>query len=260
MVVLNSWKPSGRDILRKNVQEAFQWLGENALVLSMFNSQNAGDVPRCPYCYDGIYGASDTSGKICPYCYGTSYEGGIRAMWLCPILPSEPAFAELYEAKGQMAQELLRFQLPDYVEVWQDDFILRLNGWEAKEEAGTFTMLPSISRAYEIDTPQPQFVKDGLGYMGTEQRIGTVAFGVAVNIKHPICSVLLEGLPEELLNYSMPVPQPIQNENGALYIPYVKNKTNDASATSQTSKEPGSSDPRNIYGNRPPDYTQYGDF
>ena len=262
MVVLNSWKNSGRSLLKKNVQEAFQWLGENAVVLSMFNSQNAGDTPRCVHCWDPDYGQSDTSGRICPYCYGTGYEGGIRKMWCCPIITSQPDFAQLYENKGQLAEEILNFQLPDYVEVWQDDFILRLNGWQTKEENNSFVMNPAITRAYELATPQLQFVKDGFGYMGSVQRIGSVTIGSAVNIKHPICSLLLNGLPGSLVNYSMPVPQPIQNENGALYIPYITNggNNNDNSATAQTGELPSGNNSQHVRNNGVPDYTKYGIF
>ena len=232
MVVLNSWKPSGRDILRKNVQDAQQWLGENAAVCSMYNSQNAEGVPRCSHCFNPIYGSSSTSGGICQWCYGTGYEGGIRKMWLCPVLPSQTDYSQTYDNRGQLAGELMGFQLPDYVETWQDDFILRLNGWQVKNTNGIFTMTPAITTVYELDTPQPQFVKDGLGFMGTEQRIGTMVLGSLVNTPHPICKLFLNGLPMNLIDYSMPVPIPIQTQNGAILVPYIKN--------GETSNEPNS--------------------
>ena len=227
MVVVNTYKNSGPEILKKCVQEAQQWLGEPALVLSMWNSQNAKNTPRCKHCYNPAYGQSNTGDDICPYCYGTTYEGGIRAMWLCPIIVSNPEYTQLYDRRGQLAEQWINFQLPDYVEVWQNDFILRLNGWENVDNVTTdgqyLSMRPLISRGYQLDTPTPKYVKDGYGYLGTAQRVATIAQGAVINTEHPINNVCLAGVPIEAIDFSLDQPLPMQNQNGALYLPYVYN-------------------------------------
>ena len=227
MAVVRSWRNSGLELLKKNVQEAQEILGEPALVVSMYHSQNAGNQPRCKYCYDDVYGQSSTSGGICPHCFGTSYEGGVRALWLCPIVVSNPEFTQQYNNRGQMAEEWLNVQFPDYVETWQNDFLLRLNGWETIDnidsEGQYVTMRPMISRAYQLDTPTPIYLKDGNGYTGTKQRVGTKAQCAVVNTEHPIANLCLSGIPLDTLDFSMDIPVPEQNQNGALYLPYVNN-------------------------------------
>ena len=225
MAILNAHNISGLEILRENVQEAQQWLGETACVISMFNSQNAGDQPRCSHCYSNVYGQSSTENGVCPFCYGTSYEGGIKSIWLTSIIVSRPKWDYQVQPRGEIAMEWYDIQIPNYCQVWQNDFVLRLNGWNLISQQ-PLSISPRITTAYQLGVPTYSTLKDGLEYMGTDAIIGTKVQAKLVNMTHPITSLFLKNIPDTLVDWSMGLPQPSQPQNGAVLVPYVQNGTN----------------------------------
>ena len=129
MTVVRVNQPHTVYTFARQVEDAMQIVGERAIACEMWNSQNAGDWPRCEYCYDDIYGRSDTTGGICPHCFGTTYKNGIRKLHFVSVLASSPNdYSEYDKAKGEWDPQNATMQIGQSVNLHEKDFILRIAG------------------------------------------------------------------------------------------------------------------------------------
>lgn len=192
MTVLRNQKLGGVRWLKKSVREALELEGELALYYQMYNPQNAEGVARCSHCFEAGYAQSYSPSPqgICPFCFNTTYEGGIKQAFFAPLLISKPDIADDHQPYGDLAQQSANVYLPDYIEAWKGDFVVRINGFNLVSE-NPFKVSPSAVEVWEIQTPQVSIVKDGLSQIGSFQRIGTKARASLVNIPHPIANVAI---------------------------------------------------------------------
>lgn len=190
MTVLRNQKLGGVRWLKKSVREALELEGELALYYQMYNPQNAEGVARCSHCFDPRYAQpySTSPQGICPYCFNTTYEGGIKQAFFAPLLISKPDISDDHQPYGDLAQQSANIYLPDYIEAWKGDFVVRINGFNLVSQ-NPFKVSPSAVEAWQIQTPQVSIVKDGLSQIGSFQRIGSNARASLVNIAHPIANV-----------------------------------------------------------------------
>lgn len=229
MTVLRNQKLGGIRWLKKSVREALELNGELGIYYQMYNPQNAEGVPRCSHCFEAGYAQpySTAPQGICPYCFNTTYEGGIKQAFFVPLLFSKPDISDDHQPYGDLAQQRAKVYFPDYIESWEHDFVVRINGFNLVSE-NPFKITPSAVEVWKIQTPQVSIVKDGLSQIGSFQKIGSHAVASLVNIPHPIAKMAFSApylsrftpTPKQgpLLNASfasLSAPQEgSQNENG----------------------------------------------
>ena len=227
MTVLNQQTNTGTNLFRQWVTEAHELEGELCLVLSMYNAQNSEGIERCPTCSNPSYLQSDYEGfdsdsEICPDCFGTTYKGGIRKAYIAPLLLSEARLQNQVDTNGDIASYVIDFQFPFWLEIFEFDFVLRLNGWNIQEEGnGLYTVTPKIIEAYQLQIPKIYTVKDGFGYMGESQKIASKATGTSVNTNNPILNI---GISTKYPNQF--VPTPIQGALSSISISHLNNTNN----------------------------------
>lgn len=225
MTVLNQQNNSGVHLFRQWVTEAHELEGELCLVLSMYNPQNSEGIDRCPVCTNSSYDQSDYEGfdtdtEFCPACFGTTYKGGIRKAYIAPLLLNEPTLRNQVDNNGSIASYSVDFQFPYWLDIFEFDFVLRLNGWDIQEEGnGLYTVTPKTIEAYKLQVPKIYTVKDGFGYMGSDQKIASKATGISVNTEHPICNIAISTkYPNQF------VPTPIQGPLSSVSIAHLNSQ------------------------------------
>ena len=226
MTILNDRKNGGINLFREWATEAGEFQGELCLVLQMYNPQNSEGIERCE-CYNEMYGQSDYQGSLecCPLCFGTTFKGGVRNSYIAPLLISEPNLSNQVKPNGSIATYTANFQFPWYVDVFEFDYVLRLNWWDITQndqKEGMYTVKPLKTEAWQIQTPHIYTVKDGLGYMGSGQKTGSKAQGSLVNFNNPIMKIALETkYPNQF------VPTPIQGSLTSIQVSsLMSNETN----------------------------------
>lgn len=192
MTILRNQKLGGVRWIKKSVREALELEGELCLYYQMYNPQNAEGVARCSHCFEAGYAQSYSTAPqgICPYCFNTTYEGGIKQAFFAPLLISKSDIADDHQPYGDLAEQSANVYLPDYIEAWKGDFVVRINGFNLVSE-NPFKVSPSAVEVWELQTPQVSIVKDGLSQIGAFQRIGSKARASLVNIPHPIANVAI---------------------------------------------------------------------
>ena len=191
MTILRNQKLGGVRWLKKSVREALELEGELCLYYQMYNPQNPG-AERCSHCYNGSYMQSGyaLSNEMCPYCFGTTYEGGIRQAYFTPLLISKAQISNSHKPYGDLAEQAANAYLPDFIEAWAGDYIVRINGFNLVSE-NPFKVSPSAVEVWKMGVPQVSIVKDGLSQIGSFQKLGSNAPLSLVNLDQPIANVAI---------------------------------------------------------------------
>lgn len=197
MAVLHNYRDPAVNMFRKQFQEAAQWWGEPAILLSMWNAQNAENqnppVERCPQCWSGTYGQANPK---CPVCFGTGWKGGIRKAWFANVLRTNPAQTNRVDKKqGHLAGEEATLDIPWQADMWEFDFVLFVNGWSLDpNEPGAY--LPDVQEAWKIAAPpQTKYLKDGSSNYAGFNKISSKCQIKRVNMDLPVTAVHWASLP-----------------------------------------------------------------
>lgn len=194
MTILANFQDPALWWFRKGFTEAAQRVGEPAVVFSMWNPQNAPEagIPYCPHCWVDEYSHPD---PMCPYCFGTGFAGGIRKAWFANVIRTNPSQKNAVDQKmGRLAGEDAVLDLPWFMDVWEFDFAVFVNGWNVGED-GSYT--PVEQEAWKIAAaPQSKFMKTGSVQYSKKIKIATKCDIKRVNMNAPILGVRWQSLPE----------------------------------------------------------------
>lgn len=203
MTVVRVDQQHTRNTFSRWVQDANQILGERVLVCEMWNSNNApANIERCEWCYDDVYGQSDTTGGICPCCFGTTYKHGIRlALFTSAIISAIKSTSQYDKERGEFdtADAVGNFA-PD-VDLHTKDFILRIDGWDVTDRG----LKPRITESWQVKGNfNDGFLKDGYRHLGESQRIGAQVPLSRTDQSNPITDIVYDGMRASLVSDEQP--------------------------------------------------------
>lgn len=194
MTVLSNYQDPAIWWFRKGFEEAAQMYGEPAVLLSMWNEQNAPEagIAHCPECWNEVYGQAY---PLCPVCFGTGWNGGIRKAWFTNVIRTNPSQKNAVDQKmGRLAGEDAVLDFPWQAELWEFDFALFVNGWKIDPDTGKYA--PVEQEAWQIaSTPQVKWMKTGSVQYSNVNKIASRADIKRVNVAHPIMTLEWQTLP-----------------------------------------------------------------
>lgn len=172
MTIVRVPQPHTVSHMQRQVLDALQIVGERAIALVMWNSQNAtDDTPRCEHCYDEVNGTTDTTGGICRYCFGTTYAHGIKeAVFTSAVFAAFGGNSNYDRSMGEFDTQTSRVQVGPYVNIHNKDYVLRIDGWEVTEKG----VAPKFQEVWQVqDSFNSTYFKDGFSGLGESNAIGT---------------------------------------------------------------------------------------
>lgn len=135
--------------------ESAQNVGEECVALTMYHvGVDAGTQPRCSYCFDQVYGGSDTNN--CVHCFGTTFEGGVRKIsraWA--IFTDNNETADDFDKRGEWIRDERRVEIEAYPTLLQHDYLVRILEW------GTGHTVKKISGYYSLGVVQEYTLREG---------------------------------------------------------------------------------------------------
>jgi hypothetical protein len=114
-----------------------------------------GIQPRCPRCYDDDY--AENADYECTICYGTTFQGGIKMMGrVWSIISDNTSDAELLRRFGEFQEDDRMVQIEAVPQVYQHDFIVRVQQWGPDHRVVVPGELMELEQA-----PQPHSLRTG---------------------------------------------------------------------------------------------------
>lgn len=172
MTVVRVQQPHTVSHMQRQVLDALQIVGERAIALVMWNSQNADDdTPRCEHCYDEVTGGTDTTGGICPYCFGTTYAHGIKeAVFTSAVFSAIGGDSKYDKSLGEFDLQTSRVQVGPYIDIHDKDYVLKIDGWDITEKGAA----PRFQEIWQVQQSfNSAYFKDGFSPTGDSSIIGT---------------------------------------------------------------------------------------
>lgn len=229
MTVVRVYQPHTFDFMSNAVKDAASILGERIVYCEMWNTQNAPKgMPRCKYCYDDVYGESDTTGGICKYCFGTTYKGGIKAAHFTNAIMSSPDTTSTYHKEhGEFDTENLTCQVSDDIKPHEKDYILRIAGWYLQGNQQSLSvgdaaymtvdeyalygrqwqkgLKADFASCYKVRRSfNDAYIKDGFHYLGQQNRVGAQIPIGYTDQKNPIVNITLSNIPGQFISDNIP--------------------------------------------------------
>lgn len=122
-------EPYSVNYLRSAVKDSLSYLGEQAILLSMYHViPDEGVRERCR-CYDDLY--EDTTEFLCPDCYGTTFAGGVKHAYRVWAMFTDATNSEEQTKTGVWNPDKRQVQLEWYPPLQQRDYVVRVppNRW-----------------------------------------------------------------------------------------------------------------------------------
>ena len=189
-MLINNSKQQAISLLKRNMQDACNFVGEQLLIINLWNPLNAPQsLNHCSYCWNSAYGQSGSlTDIICPYCYGTGYENGIRQLAYCMgIISVDSQKTIRNKQRGMLEEDTFKLTLPAPLYVYPNDLIVRVNGWTLTNNG----LVPQYMQILCVaDSVQNSYVKDGNRFIGEDNRVGCVASCRLYTQSHPLLEQL----------------------------------------------------------------------
>lgn len=125
-------EPYAIRLFRQNIRDSLMSHGEEVVLIHMLHPNEVQDdpnYPRCPVCFDSIYGQG--AKFDCPQCYGTTFDGGVKDIFRAWALFTDADDDESFGKRGfwhPIASSVQTEHVPD---LWKRDFVVRVGGWSA---------------------------------------------------------------------------------------------------------------------------------
>lgn len=123
-------EPYAIRLARQSIRDSLMSHGEECVLIHMLHVsevENDPNYPRCPVCYDDIYG---TGAKFdCERCYGTTFDGGVKDIFRAWAMFTDADDDESFGKRGfwhPIASSVQTEHLPD---LWKRDFVVRVGSW-----------------------------------------------------------------------------------------------------------------------------------
>ena len=189
-MLLNNSKQQAISLLKRNMQDACNFVGEQLLIINLWNPLNAPQtLDHCSYCWNSAYGQSGSlTDIICPYCYGTGFENGIRQLAYCMgIISVDSQKTMRNKQRGMLEEDAFKLTLPAPLYVYPNDLIVRVNGWTLANNG----LVPQYMQILCVaDSVQNSYVKDGNRFIGEDNRVGCTASCRLYTQSHPLLQQL----------------------------------------------------------------------
>lgn len=189
-MLVNNSKQQALNLLKRNSQDACNYVGEQLLIINLWNPLNASSsLSHCSYCWNSAYGQSGSlTDIICPYCYGTGYENGVRQLAYCMgIISVDSQKTVRNKQRGMLEEDAFKLILPAPLYVYPNDLIVRVNGWTLT----TNGLVPQYMQILSVaDSVQNAYVKDGNRFLGEDNRMGCTASCRLYTQSHPLLQQL----------------------------------------------------------------------
>jgi hypothetical protein len=171
--------------MSQNVQEAFQFLGEELIYLRM---RHVGIDPgdRCSRCWDADY--EQISDEFCPNCYGTTFDIPIVSWgraW--GLFTDNQSRNEQIRKWGIWETDDREVQVEQMVDAREHDYIIRVNEWSPDHKP------INIQGRYRVDNTLTNSLRTGSRIGGQlMDRIGITCRAHALAYGHPMSAFPLD--------------------------------------------------------------------
>ncbi len=148
-------EPYSVDYFRNCVKDSLSYLGEQAVLLSMYHViPDEGKRSRCQ-CYDDVY--ENSSEFLCPLCYGTTFAGGVKQAVRVWAMFTDTTNTEEISKQGVWNPDRRQVQVEWFPPLQQRDYIVRV----PKDCWVNFNTPTAIAGIYRIGEVQSNSLRQG---------------------------------------------------------------------------------------------------
>lgn len=148
-------EPYSVDYFRNCVKDSLSYLGEQAILLSMYHViPDEGVRERCR-CYDDVY--ENITEFKCTDCYGTGFAGGIKAATRVWAMFTDTTETEDINKQGVWNPDRRQVQLEWYPPLMQRDYVVRV----PKDRWLNWSIPQAVAGIYRIGEVQINSLRQG---------------------------------------------------------------------------------------------------
>lgn len=148
-------EPWSVDYFRNCVKDSLSYLGEQAILLSVYHViPDEKTRERC-VCYDDVYEGSNEFG--CALCYGTTFAGGVKSATRVWAMFTDTTSTEEVTKQGVWNPDKRQVQLEWYPPLMMRDYVVRV----PKDRWTNFDTPQAVAGIYRIGEVQMNSLRQG---------------------------------------------------------------------------------------------------